>query len=170
VRRARAAAVAVPLLVLTAACGTAPEKAHLDAQDRKAAANLSREYQSEGFTAADADCLSHGWVARVGSGDLVKAGLLERGSLRPASTSKKPSRTVVQAYADSYFACVDYGRYEAIKFDKQRPGIINQDQFAACADKIDKADAKRAMVDDLLQKDTAVSTKVLHELLLCANA
>lgn len=155
------------VLGATACGGHGDQPPKLGAKDKKAAASLSAALQKGGLTAKDGDCVATRWVGKVGSATMVKDGLLTS-ALAATSTSKAPSKAVVTAYADAYFDCVDYGKYEAIKFDKARPNVINKTVFAKCANKIDKKDAKQALIDDLLQKTTKVSTKVSHELISCS--
>lgn len=159
------AAVALALaLASTAACGG------LDKDEQKAADSLSREFQSAGLTAKDGDCVAKKWVEKTGTGKLVDAGVLTKSLAADQKNRKKPTRTIVEPYVDAYFDCVDYGRNEAVQFDKNRPNIIDKDQFAACANKIDQDDAKQAMTDDLLGKSTKTSTNVQHQLIECATS
>lgn len=157
------------LLAATAGCGGSDKPAPLTGKDKTAAANLSREFQKSGLDAHDGDCVSQRWVRTVGASAMVRAGLLDR-TLKPATTTKAPTKPIVTAYVDAYFSCVDYGKVEAIKFDATRPNTIDKVAFAACANKIDKADAKQAMEDDLLQKSSKVSASVNSQLLRCATS
>jgi hypothetical protein len=156
------------LLAATAGCGGSDQPAPLTGKDKTAAENLSREFQKSGLNAHDGDCVSQRWVRKVGAATMVKAGLLDS-TLKPATTSKAPSKPIVTAYVDAYFSCVDYGKIEAIKFDTTRPNTIDKVAFAACATKIDKGQAKQAMTDDLLQKSSKTSASVTSALLKCAN-
>lgn len=164
VTRRLGAVVAVATLLLAAGCGG------LDKDEKTAAGNLSRQFQDAGLTAADADCVSEKWVDEAGTKALTDDGILLKSLKANAKNTRKPSRSVVEKYVDAYFDCVDYGKLEAQKFEKSRPNIIDKDLFADCADEIDEDDARQAMVDDLLAKNTKTSTSVQHQLLQCATA
>lgn len=151
----------VLVLGLAAGCGG------LDDQEQKSADSLSRAFQDEGLSANDADCVAEKWVGDAGRDKLVDAGVLTKKGTFNTKNSKRPGKAVLEPYVDAYFDCVDYGKYEAIQFDKRRPQIIDKERFAACANDIDKDDARQAMLDDLLGKDTKTSADVQHQLISC---
>jgi hypothetical protein len=151
-------------LVLLAGCGGGP-----DAEETRAAHGLSQALQAQQLTARDADCVSRRWVGNVGTDELVRSGVLT-GKLQPDPHNKRrPPRDVVVGFVDAYFDCVDFGRLEAQKFDAARPDLIDRAKFAACANRIPEAEAKQAMIDDLLGRQTSVSTSVNHGLLGCVR-
>lgn len=150
-------------VVLVAGCGG------LNHDETRAADALSKDLQAQKLTARDAHCVARGWVGNVGTDKLVKDGVLNKDLTANEHNRTKPSKTTVVGFVDAYFDCVDYGKLEAEKFDAARPNLINKDRFAACANEIDKSDAKQAMIDDLLGKSTAVSTSVRHQLLSCIS-
>jgi hypothetical protein len=150
-------------VVLVAGCGG------LNPDETKAADALSKDLQAQKLTAKDANCVARGWVGNVGTDKLVRDGVLNKDLHANEHNRTKPSKTTVVGFVDAYFHCVDYGKLEAEKFDATRPNLINKHRFAACANEIDKSDAKQAMIDDLLGKSTAVSTSVRHQLLSCIS-
>jgi hypothetical protein len=156
-----AGVAAVALLGLAGCGGTDPQQA-------KAAHGLSRELQGQHLTAKDANCISKEWVDKTGTDRLVQSGVLTKQLQANPHNKTRPSKDVVVGFVDAYFDCVDYGRLEAQKFDAARPNLINKDRFAACANEINRSDAKQAMVDDLLGKQTGVATSVNHQLISCA--
>lgn len=150
-------------LVLLAGCGGP------DAGETRAAHGLSQALQAQQLTAHDADCVSRRWVGNVGTDELVRSGVLTE-QLRPDPQNKRrPPRDVVVGFVDAYFDCVDFGRLEAQKFDAARPNLIDRAKFAACANRIPEAEAKQAMIDDLLGRQTTVATSVNHRLLGCVR-
>lgn len=161
----RAALVAGGLagVLLLAGCGG------LDAQETKAAHSLAGQLRAQQLTAKDADCVSRKWVGNVGTDELVSSGVLNNDLTADPHNKTKPSKAVIVGFVDGYFDCVDYGRLEAMKLNAARPNLINQHHFAACADKINRSDAKQAMIDDLLRKTTKVSTSVNHQLISCIS-
>ncbi|HET8603188.1 MAG TPA: hypothetical protein VFM09_04610 [Marmoricola sp.] len=165
-RSLRPALVAVGLagMLVLAGCGGG-----LDAQETKAAHNLSRALQQQHLTAKDASCVSRGWVGNVGTDKLVSSGVLKKDLTPDPHNTTKPPKDVVVGFVDAYFQCVNYGKLEAQKFDEARPNLINKAHFAACANEIDKGDAKQAMIDDLLGRSTRISTSVQHQLLSCIS-
>lgn len=169
-----------PVVLLTAAllaaCGStaAPPVAvkhdyHLTRTQRQAAQAVAATFATNGMPSAEAHCLGVQWVGNAGVPALVKSGVLTSKLGYNTKNTTKPTRPVVVAYADGYFACVNYGRMEAKKFDAVRPNVINDRLFAACANKIDKAQAKQALVADLLGASTKAAAAVQHELLVCAG-
>jgi hypothetical protein len=150
-------------VALVAGCGG------LNQDETKAADSLSRALQEQQLTAKDADCVARGWVGNVGTDKLVSDGVLNKDLTANQHNKTRPSKDTVVGFVDSYFDCVNYGKLEAQKFDAARPNLINKDRFAACANEIDKSDAKQAMIDDLLGESTKVSTSVRHQLLSCIS-
>ena len=150
-------------VVLLAGCGG------LNADETKAAGSLSHELQAQQLTRTDANCVARGWVGNVGTDKLVADGVLHKDLTANEHNKTKPSKDTVVGFVDAYFHCVDYGKLEAQKFNAARPNLINQGHFAACANEIDKSDAKQAMIDDLLGNTTKVSTSVQHQLLSCIS-
>jgi hypothetical protein len=150
-------------VALVAGCGG------LNHDETKAADALSRALQAQKLTAKDANCVARGWVDNVGTDKLVSDGVLNKNLTANQHNRTKPSKDTVVGFVDAYFDCVDYGRLEAEKFDATRPNLINKDRFAACANEINRSDAKQAMIDDLLGKSTKVSTSVRHQLLSCIS-
>jgi len=150
-------------VVLVAGCGGPSQ------DESKAADSLSRQLQAQQLTAKDANCVARGWVGNVGTDKLVSDGVLKKNLTADEHNKSKPSKDTVVGFVDAYFDCVDYGKLEAQKFNVARPNLINQDRFAACANEIDKSDAKQAMIDDLLGQSTKVSTSVRHQLLSCIS-
>lgn len=167
-RRLSTGAFVMVAAVMVTGCG-ASSSHPLTAKEKKAAHAIATSFQSGGMTAKDATCVADKWVGSVGTPRLVSAGVLTTALQMDPKNQKKPSPAVVQPYADAYFACVDYGRLEAVKFDQVRPHTINDRDFATCANKINQADAKQALVDDLLQRNTKVAADVQHQLLVCAG-
>ncbi|HEU4567920.1 MAG TPA: hypothetical protein VFR99_07785 [Marmoricola sp.] len=157
-------AAAVGGALVLAGCGGG-----LDAGETKAAHSLARQLQAQQLTSRDAGCISRGWVDNVGTDKLVSSGVLKKDLKANPHNRTKPSQDVVVGFVDAYFDCVNYGKLEAQKFNAARPDLINQDRFAACANRIDQSDAKQAMIDDLLGKTTTVSTSVRHQLLSCIS-
>jgi hypothetical protein len=162
-RLSRVLAVAGVLLLL-AGCGG------LDEHGTKAAHSLSRSLQDSGLTAKDADCIATKWVEKAGVDRLRKDGVVDASYGVPKDNKTKPSRPTVEAYADARFDCDAYGKVEALTFDQNRPGLIDKQGFAACADRIDRDDAKQALVDNLLGKSSKVADDVQHRLLTCATS
>lgn len=150
-------------IMLLAGCGG------LNQDETKAADSLSRQLQAQQLTAKDANCVARGWVGNVGTDKLVKDGVLHKDLSAAEHNKTRPSKDTVVGFVDAYFDCVNYGRLEAQKFNAARPNLINQDRFAACANEINRSDAKQAMIDDLLGETTKVSTSVRHQLLSCIS-
>jgi hypothetical protein len=153
----------------TLLAGVAAGCGGLDEQEQKAADSMSRAFQDEGLTAKDADCVAEEWVDDAGVEQLRDEGVLTKGNTFNTKNTKRPHRDVLEPYVDSYFDCVDYGKYEAIQYDKRRPDIIDKAQFADCADKIDEDDAQQAMLDELLGKESKTRTSVEHQLIQCVT-
>jgi hypothetical protein len=156
------AGAAVVVLLGVAGCGGP------SAEENKAARGLAQELQGQQLSHKDAHCVAQKWVGRTGTEELVSSGVLTKNLEPNPKNTAKPSKDVVDGFVDSYFDCVDYGRLEAQKFNAARPDVINQDNFARCANQIDRGDAKQAMIDDLLGNDTKVATSVRHQLISCA--
>lgn len=175
-RRAVAASGLAAVLLLAAGCGSDGDGGDAGSgdkptgADRTAAKSLSAVFQDGGLSAAEADCVAEAWVDGAGTDTLVDAGILDEQHQATSKNSTKPTRKVVEPYVEGYFDCVDYGKQEAAKFDRSRPGIIDKASFAECADRIDKDDAQQAMADSLLQKNTEVRRSVDHQLVQCTQA
>jgi hypothetical protein len=170
----RSGATPLPRLLGTLVCGVlvvglAAGCGGLDEEGQKSADSLSRAFQAEGLTAKDADCVARGWVEDSGRETLQDQGVLTKDGAFNTKNTERPDKAVLESYVDAYFDCVDYGKYEAIQYDKRRPDIINKDRFAACANRIDQDDARKAMLDDLLGKSSETSTEVNHQLIQCVT-
>ncbi|MDQ6688051.1 MAG: hypothetical protein M3Z50_10680 [Actinomycetota bacterium] len=167
-RRLSLGAVVIVAAAMVTGCG-ASSSHPLTAKEKKAAHSIATSFQLGGMTAKEATCVADKWVGAVGTPKLVSAGVLTASLQMDPKNQKLPKSALVKPYADAYFGCVDYGRLEAVKFDQVRPHTINDKDFAACANKINQADAKQALVDDLLQRSTKVAADVQHQLLVCAG-
>lgn len=182
-RGARAGAAVLLTAALAAGCGedsgtdtaattgpsatTAPS---LSAEEQASADSLAGLFRDGGLESQDASCVAGRWVDGAGVETLQEAGILDKSGKAAQSNSTRPGVDVVEPYVEGYFACVDYGQYEAVKFDESRPGVIDKADFARCANAIDRAEAKAAMRDDLLGKQTKAATGVQHQLIECITA
>ena len=149
-RRALASAVAVVALVLLAAgCS-------LDDDEQKAADSLEPALvtnTSGEAERASADCVAETWVGEVGTGPLVKAGLLTRGfeARRTAvrevlAGDRDVPRPVAAGLAAARLACADF---DVISLDRKKEhpkaSAEDLDEYADCLKDVDRDDWAKSL-------------------------
>jgi hypothetical protein len=162
----------VPLLALTAACGsgTTSGSSSLSPTETKVANNIASYVSTNSpgvLSKGQARCFGRHFVDKAGVSRLEKSRLVDS-QHHVTHTAVKWNRPLAEDYVDSYFTCVDYATLVAHQMGKSDPKVDEKSLRSCLHAKVKDADAKELIVDSLLQKtDKALASKNAKAVLAC---